>query len=806
MTDASHDDRPPPILPPGVNDARGRDPRAPLADELAALLATRDGQRTARLLQLLGTLADPAAPGASMPGASMPGASMPGAAAPDASPRPIRIWQPDGPGRWRRPPVGPFGDHYAAARTLRAQPGARRVAFFGESAAAGYLYAPHLTPARVLGEALTLGDDGARAWQVIDLARTNERLGSLLSAVDEARALAPDVLVVWTGNNVALLEARAVSPYAARERDRQAYGLALRRGGLHGVRQRAQRHLAARLDDFLDRLMALADGRPVVLAVPAVNGLDWPAVQPAPSLPSPLRARWCALQARVRALWRPADSIDGEAPRAAAVFDADAFAEALDAWTALDARADGAAGRALSPEPMWWRARLAARRGAMTAAVEAADRAVAHDDLTAATFLPAPRSTPQVQGHLRRGGHARGFHVVDLPAVFAAATDGRPPDRALFLDYCHLTRRGMRLAMAAVAAAVRRIGRADASAPDPAAPDGAPRDVGQLPPAWVLPDAVATARIGAAVHTAHRGPEPTVVRSLLRHWCRRALDAAPSARATLVDLRAARVGTSSAPAVLTAAQRRDRHRVAPLLLQHGWRWDGDPFGGGAFDLDVLAAAAAAGAPGGTAALVDALLRHHGLAPRAPDRSTRDLLRTPFRQHPLAVPLVDALHADRQQPRRAVVPSMTAAFTALLPLAAPARIRLTWIARAAVDQAASTLSVRLRPWQGIDARHADDAPVDGGSDIVVGTWPLRRGWTRTTQRLPDDGAAQPSLAAGLYRVELRCCCCAAAAAAAAPPDAVVPRPLAASIATFEAGVAGWPHAPWFELAALRVGIG
>jgi hypothetical protein len=126
-----------------MNDSRHPDPLRDLCDELAELLATADGARTARLLQLVEALA-PAHSAAPEPADAAPGA-----------PAAISIWQPearDGDRVFVRPPPLPLGDHHGARREIAAagDPGTVRVACFGESAAAGYLYAPHLTPARVL--------------------------------------------------------------------------------------------------------------------------------------------------------------------------------------------------------------------------------------------------------------------------------------------------------------------------------------------------------------------------------------------------------------------------------------------------------------------------------------------------------------------------------------------------------------------------------------------------------------------------------------------------------------------------------
>src|SRR5438270_10249699 len=143
-----------------------KEDRKGLSDSLAGLLATPGGLRTARLLQAAGLLG-------SATNAEPRPAPRP--------PEPISIWQPreedGGETVWVRPDPQPLGDHHAVTQTLRRKKAELplRVGFFGESVAAGYLYAPYVTPARALeGQLRAAG--GAGNFEVIDLARTNETL------------------------------------------------------------------------------------------------------------------------------------------------------------------------------------------------------------------------------------------------------------------------------------------------------------------------------------------------------------------------------------------------------------------------------------------------------------------------------------------------------------------------------------------------------------------------------------------------------------------------------------------------------
>jgi len=68
----------------------------------------------------------------------------------------------------------------------------------------------------------------------------------------------------------------------------------------------------------------------------------------------------------------------------------------------------------------------------------------------------APRCYGVAQDALRSEAAAQGSLLVDLPRVFREHLQTAIPDRRLFLDYCHLTAAGIRVAMAAAAAPVLR--------------------------------------------------------------------------------------------------------------------------------------------------------------------------------------------------------------------------------------------------------------------------------------------------------------------------------------------------------------
>jgi hypothetical protein len=568
--------------------------------ELARQLGTPEGARTMRALQRAGKLRLPE-PALRLPPEPRAGAGDESGKdgiprpAPDAAagargsgsavrlPRPITIWQPRGEGAelvFVRPEPLPLGDHFAARREIRAKraPLPLRVCLFGESAAAGYLYAPHLTPAGVL-EAQLRAVAGDGAAEVVDLARTNETLGSLVATVESAVQIQPDVLVVFAGNNWNLLETPEVSPYAPSVAARQRFAEAWREGGPAGPVALAAGRLREIAGAACERiaLIARAVGVPVILVVPEVSLAGWESRQPLawlpggdqgkpdrPRRPRPLRrsavATWHRLLAHGRRRLERG------------------------AWTAAARTAEAMLDLDGGGNPTSWRLLARARMGAGD---ERAAAGAARAEIDAAAyptlaFLGAPQATSLAMDLLRQAARRHGFACVDLPEVFAEHTGSPLPGRRLFLDYCHLTAEGIEVAMAAVACQVLRLAgmETDAGGTGLAAGGKAAVAAGELgwrellrrlPPLRVPANVEAVARLGAAVHGSHRLLAVGAKGSFLEAWCDAALDASPGIESAMLDLVAARA--APLPAVLTAAQGRNLDSQHRLGLPHGWRWD-----------------------------------------------------------------------------------------------------------------------------------------------------------------------------------------------------------------------------------------
>ena len=351
----------------------------------------------------------------------------------------------------------------------------RRVVLLGESVARGYLYDPALTPAGVLASMM-------RSREVVDLARTDLTMMELGGLLDGLHALEPDAIVLFAGNNWHNLgfELTDVARLAAAVRER----------GFAGTRRVfLDEMVLPRARALLDALAATARdlGAKVVVVVPEFNLRDWrnePTVL-APVLPREDNVVWLAAHARGR--------------EAMARGDLEAAAAAAGAMIDLDE------GTSSSSQEL-----LAAVLIARGRSQEARARLEAARDAAFGLLAPhSPRCPAEVQDALRGKSAEHGFALVDLPRVFERAQDGELPDRRLFLDYCHLTRAGIDLAMGEVAARLRRSGAAGASVA------GGPA---------LRPEDEAAAHFLAAIHNAHYGQTAEV----LRHHCGRALALAPA--------------------------------------------------------------------------------------------------------------------------------------------------------------------------------------------------------------------------------------------------------------------------------------
>jgi hypothetical protein len=396
-------------------------------NRIASAAMSSGGAQLARQLRVAGMLGEPFQPAGAAPFAPPAREEE----APPAGVDRVGIWERKrGETHFvRRMDTAPEWSLWANLGRIEPKGGRRRVVLIGESVARGYLYDPRFTPAMVLRAILERRMN--EAVDVVDLARTDLRMevGELARS---ALLLEPDAVVLFAGNNwnvsfkpplseIALIDSR------------------LREEGIPGLKRFAEEKAAARVRGMVGEVSSFyrARGIPVVWLVPEFNLGSWrDPVTNAPHLPGTGNCDWLEH-------WQAAR-------RAFDAGDLQKAAELARRMVEID-QGVAAAGLYLAAECSLRSGDLgdlkAARRH-----LELARDAVIWDTSRHVT----PRAYGVVQEALRNTAAEHDGIVVDLPRVFREHLGEAIPDRRLFLDYCHLTAAGIRVAMAAAASPVLR--------------------------------------------------------------------------------------------------------------------------------------------------------------------------------------------------------------------------------------------------------------------------------------------------------------------------------------------------------------
>jgi len=449
------------------------DPLKSLADEMVHLLRGSGSESTVLLMERLGLF-------------SLPERSTPG-----VRPGFVGIWEAGPEGYERSAALREEWRLWADVQSIPRKGERKRVLLLGESVARGFLYDPDFNPAQALDAALSTAL--AEPVEVVDLAKTNLMGSHLAGLLGTAPALEPDGLVLFAGNNWLLAE----------KRFRHIEAAVLREHGALGLKAQREQRLAAFVDTLRRQLTELSARLPIVLVVPEINLADWrlDAKADAPWLPFGRNRRWLECRtAAVAAL--AALRLDEAAALAREMVDLDG-GTAASGWTLL--------------------ADCARARGDLAAARTCLEKARdAHLwDFTHQT----PRTLSVIQQALRGCALPGQIAVVDLPSCFVAWQAGELPGRRLFLDYCHLSAEGIRVAMAATALEIANLLGAGRPLPEI---DSLANDI--PPPS---PHIEATAHFAAALHSSYWGQSNPFISYLCHEAARRCPEVAQAMRAYL---------------------------------------------------------------------------------------------------------------------------------------------------------------------------------------------------------------------------------------------------------------------------------
>ncbi len=531
-----------------------------LADEMARQLSGDDGAAAVLLMQRFGMLA------------------LPERKPPAARQGTIGVWEVGPQGYQRAPALRQEWGFWASVESLPPKDKKKRVLLLGESAARGFLYDPEFNPAQALEASLTLSL--GEAAEVIDLAKSDLRIQELQNLAGAALALEPDALVLFAGNNWFLRDAR----------NRSLEATVLRESGVAGLKKLIEQRISGLVGTLREQFTQLSLRVPIVVVIPEINLADWrlDAEADAPWLPLGRNRRWLASRTAARSAL--AAGRLGEAETLAREMVELDEGTAASGWTLL--------------------ADCAAARGDLAAARLGLEKA--RDSHTWDNTYQTPRTLSLIQEAIRAWVLPGRIAVVDLPRCFAAWQDGQLPGRRLFLDYCHLTSEGIRVAMAATASEVAAL--LDAERPHPSL-ESLAQAVPPLPP-----HLEAAAHFGAAIHGAHWGQSFPIVSFHCHEAARRSPEMAQAMRVYL------EIQARQAPTWMCTEALRLSALATPFLRRYILRFQTK-----LFDPILLPAIAEALEKNGlpSVAVLDTLRQEAGLSDRP-----RDLL-APFHRESLA---------------------------------------------------------------------------------------------------------------------------------------------------------------------------
>lgn len=498
------------------------------ADRLARVAVTPDGRLANRMLRMAGLMAQPPTPAPEQSLTDNIGNRhrRPEADAGPPSPLRVGIWEgkEQGGRTYFARRMDKSGEWSLWANVGRIDPkGARRrVVLVGESVARGYLYDPQFTVAKAL-EMILWSRMGKEAVEVIDLARTN--LGyEVKELAKSALLLEPDVVIIFAGNNLN-------APFVPTDYEVPVLDTIIRKEGIAGLKRTVEDRLAHALRQLVEEVAAAyaARGVPLVWMVPEFNLNDWrEPVANAPYLPEGVNEEWLMHREAAHAALRGGDF--------------DAAARSAEKLVRLD--------RGVSAEGLYILAECSQREGALDEARDYLERA--RDSFIWDTSRStSPRLYSVTRRVLREEVAKFGNELVDVPELFKEYLKGGLPDRRLFLDYCHLTAEGIRVAMAAAASRVLRLLRAG----DVAWPALVDERVGPSP------EVEAEASFLAAVHNAHWWQSY----DLVHYYCLRAVRLSPAIAQVMthfIDLQ-----TRRAPMLMCRSAEQLARQASPLI-QH----------------------------------------------------------------------------------------------------------------------------------------------------------------------------------------------------------------------------------------------
>lgn len=350
----------------------------------------------------------------------------------------------------------------------------RRICFLGESVARGFLYSPQNTPAVVLEKILNINPDSPGS-EVIDLSRTDCSMRELAKLVHSCFALNPDAVVIFAGNNWHA----DIDIDLCDDDYRDMIKVIENKSKFKELKRILEDKYIDLISNFIKNISDLsrAHGVPFIVIIPEFNLIDWHSNEKEKRLlfPQEEAGKWFHLKL--------------EADQAMAQGDLEKVESICKKMIDLNEA---------NPYCYEQIGQCKLKRNLLEDAVKYFR--LAHDT-TIFQLSHNPGILSVTQDTLLRLTHRYSIPVVDLVDIFNRYDEGMQPGRQLFLDYCHLSARGINIAMihAAKCILLQLTGR------------DIPLDESKI--REIAPDAreVGVAHVFAAIHNAHWGQSHDIV-------------------------------------------------------------------------------------------------------------------------------------------------------------------------------------------------------------------------------------------------------------------------------------------------------
>lgn len=314
--------------------------------------------------------------------------------------------------------------HWSVSKKFPAKSKHFRTAFLGESAARGYLYDPGFNPAGVLTQMLNT-DKTEKEYEVIDLARTNCELAELEDLSIKSLQLDADALVIFAGNNwiVDIRKSTEKEDYVQILAEQDS-------GGMECVQQWFSDKAYELIKSFFQNISLAKGDRniPVIMVIPEFNLLDWKSSK----------------EEQILAFCKPDD-------RKAFELASIEHKKALEKKDIVQAKGHAKLMIQIDPtNPLGYE-----NMAECFLIEENYDEARSYlykaiDTTIYYRTVSKPRCYSFIRKHILELAPQYGIDIVDLPEVFDKYLHGKLPGGDLFIDYCHLTFRGILVAMSAI--------------------------------------------------------------------------------------------------------------------------------------------------------------------------------------------------------------------------------------------------------------------------------------------------------------------------------------------------------------------